>query len=578
MSLFKDHMLGKEEAQSFAELSVCAFSTHLNLIATGTTTGNGEHHINLWDYEMCSLVGTCIHPNAKSGESFDVSALEFMSPKPYLVGSLSTGLVQIWEVPKAVCAVSLLPTCVQPEGSIGEGGSWVDDNFFHENKPTGIVTSLCLCEVEEGGDHIIFASDDKGFVYAWVVTEDIVAEGPISSKRRATFNPHRIVNTVVGGDELTHYRRISRSCQPRRIKMRTPSYFWRAHEEMISKISLVNNPSGVVTASHDFMAKIWDLDGNLLGKLDYNEPGVDPAIQTKKPWKFKPEVRKTIQHKHHEEDFHEMLMHEPIPEVKRNTMPGRVASTKVLHRHPSQENFLNKEFHHLEKKVVRGSVRGKSSDRNLLKNPSLKKVRRVTSWTRDQAKELINEERAKRTLMRNSMRKGEAGVVKEKEELGEKLAGSNIADKHWDGMMESLQVFETALVQHTKSRVSLPNDNWVQRQNKILFDPRPAEGKHWKIAPRNKDFHKTQARRPVDRPQTSPSKMMRKGKMVEFPSQILSKLRPNTGFGGSREGGRGAGVRTPSRESDVGIMGRTIKDDDKGSVTVAIKLKHMGFN
>jgi hypothetical protein len=73
--------------------------------------------------------------------------------------------------------------------------------------------------------------------------------------------------------------------------------------------------------------------------------------------------------------------------------------------------------------------------------------------------------------------------------------------------------------------------------------------------------------------------MMRKGKMVEFPSQILSKhTRPNTGFGGSREGGRGAGVRTPSRESDVGIMGRTIKDDDRGSVTVAIKLKHMGFN
>ena len=232
MSLFKDHALGKEEAQSFSELSCCTFSTHLNLMATGTTTGNGEHHLNIWDYEMCTLVGTCVHPYAKSGESFDVSALEFMCPKPFLVGSLSTGLVHVWEVPKAVCVVTLLPTCVEA----GKGGRWVDEIFAKINKPTNIITSICLCEVVEGGDHIIFASDDKGFVFAWVITQDIVAGGPVTSRRRATFNPHRVVNPVVGGDELTHSRRLARSCQSKNLRTRTPSYFWRAHDEMISKI------------------------------------------------------------------------------------------------------------------------------------------------------------------------------------------------------------------------------------------------------------------------------------------------------------------------------------------------------
>lgn len=341
------------------------------------------------------------------------------------------------------------------------------------------------------------------------------------------------------------------------------------HCALSPRTSLMKNPDGLITASHDFLAKIWDLDGNLLGKLDYNEPGVNTAIQSKRLWKYKPEVAKTVQHTNHEEDFHEMLMHQPVPEVAPSkTISNKVATNKVLHRHPSQENFLNREFHHLEKKVV-----GFGSTRSLMK--PVKKVHRVTSWTRDTANELIREERAKELKKRMQRTKTKGRGISplgfdEKEE--DAAAGANIAYKHWDGMMDTLNVFKTALVNHTHRRTSVVEDGWMQRQKQVLFDSAPKEGKHWKLAQAPKEMKRTVPRQPLaSRPQTSPSKMMRRGRggADSFSSSILARHRPSTGTGG----GSGSRGRPGSHGAGLGA----IKDGDKGKITVAIKLKHMGF-
>ena len=42
--------------------------------------------VNLWDYEMCTLVGTVAEPGTKGAAHFGASALSFCSTLPYLAG------------------------------------------------------------------------------------------------------------------------------------------------------------------------------------------------------------------------------------------------------------------------------------------------------------------------------------------------------------------------------------------------------------------------------------------------------------------------------------------------------------
>ena len=104
-------VLGKSaEDLGVSELLKCCFSTHLNLIATATTSGLVEHHLHVWDYETCELIGTCVEPNAKPGKSLEVLAMEFLSPLPILVGAVSSGVIHAWLVPSCVTQFTLVPS------------------------------------------------------------------------------------------------------------------------------------------------------------------------------------------------------------------------------------------------------------------------------------------------------------------------------------------------------------------------------------------------------------------------------------------------------------------------------------
>ena len=155
------------------ELNQVAFSSYLNVIATATTTGTAEYHLHLWDYENCTLIGTCVHPQARSGESYEVSALALLQPKPFLLGGLSSGIIPIWSILDCSCKLVLVP-------STESKNEWLDGGV-RGNSAT--ITSLCVINLEDpfkGEDddsdqefttQLVFASDDKGLIICWTLTE-----------------------------------------------------------------------------------------------------------------------------------------------------------------------------------------------------------------------------------------------------------------------------------------------------------------------------------------------------------------------------------------------------------------------
>ncbi|CAN0378140.1 unnamed protein product, partial [Discosporangium mesarthrocarpum] len=111
------------------DVVAAAADDHLNLIATGdpspsppTSSCAGVH---VWDYEVCALLGTCLLPSipltratndaaAAFGSSVSdctgrgagkalVTSLEFLAPRPVLVGATTGGAVVLWSVPECVC-------------------------------------------------------------------------------------------------------------------------------------------------------------------------------------------------------------------------------------------------------------------------------------------------------------------------------------------------------------------------------------------------------------------------------------------------------------------------------------------
>ncbi|CAM9964526.1 unnamed protein product, partial [Choristocarpus tenellus] len=122
-----------------------ATDDHLNLIATVSCTlgkFGPSSGIHVWDYEMCSLLGTCLFPSVQltrstysaaaafgigggdssggqesnigrenklcgavgdrgGGRSMTthITSLVFLTPRPVLAGASSSGVVALWSVP-----------------------------------------------------------------------------------------------------------------------------------------------------------------------------------------------------------------------------------------------------------------------------------------------------------------------------------------------------------------------------------------------------------------------------------------------------------------------------------------------
>ena len=543
LSFLQSHELGRDDVGQ-ANMLKADFSPHLNLIATFTTTGAGEHHCHVWDYETCALVGTCVHPKARSGESFEVNSLKFLS-KPFLIGAFTTGLIHVWAVPNCICNLSLLPSCTLPPAS------WEDEKAASRQQHQGgaaTITSMCVLETAplpsdpRGEDPVntVFASDEKGNVYCWRLTTDVLAGKACPSRRRSTFNPHRMVHVVVGGDELTHFRRIARSLQAKSSRIRTPCNSWRAHDEMIQSVRGIVHPPSIITAGVDCTAKIWSTSGALLGRLDMNEPGGVPST-----WAFKPAVARAVENKQTSnvvvekgEDFQDLLENPNL----NNIMDMKVASSKSLNRHPSQERFL-------ERQLMQSGGDEKEWDDDGATGHH-------TTWVRSEAS--VDNYLDGETTPRQS---------------------------HWDSMMDSLHIFETALSGHTKMRME---EAEMREENRHVHGERKIQsGKHWKLAPAPEtldDRKKTIPRQYLlTRPMTTDMGKTRTrsgesgggGGGGAFAAAVGA--RPMTAGGGGM-GGAGAGAGAGAKRA--GLLRPTTSEgfgQETSVVSTHMKLRHMGF-
>lgn len=70
------------------EITICAYSYHLSLVATGCI--NGE--IALYDFETSKVEGLLI------GHEGDITAIEFMDPYPALISASMDYTIAIWGV------------------------------------------------------------------------------------------------------------------------------------------------------------------------------------------------------------------------------------------------------------------------------------------------------------------------------------------------------------------------------------------------------------------------------------------------------------------------------------------------
>jgi hypothetical protein len=172
MSFLGNGMGNAQEAHT--ELTHAVFSRHLNIVATATTTGSGEHHCHVWDYETCGLVGTCIHPNALPGESHEVNALCLLSPLPYLLGAMNTGYLYMWQLPNCICDLSFVPVeCVEGDAVCDRWCSGLDEAESLRSK--ALITDICVVTVGDSGavsrfhesderenvEQVVYASDEK---------------------------------------------------------------------------------------------------------------------------------------------------------------------------------------------------------------------------------------------------------------------------------------------------------------------------------------------------------------------------------------------------------------------------------
>ena len=205
--------------------------------------------------------------------------------------------------------------------------------------------------------------------------------------------------------------------------------FWKAHDDTISKISAVEHPPSIISCSHDCLTKVWSIEGFLLGVIDSNNP--KPSLGLKGGWGFVPSADKGQKsHRHRkEENFAELVDAVHVDNKGIAEAHAMQHNGKVLRRHQSQENFLNRQLHKGQRLTTNGEFLEDAFKSSKLK--FIGKYNRRTSWNPMDAKMQIEAER-------------------ERGEIEELYRGAE--SKQWDGMMDSLHIFESALGEHTKNR------------------------------------------------------------------------------------------------------------------------------
>uniref|UniRef100_A0A0G4H0U6 EF-hand domain-containing protein n=1 Tax=Chromera velia CCMP2878 TaxID=1169474 RepID=A0A0G4H0U6_9ALVE len=140
---------------------------------------------------------------------------------------------------------------------------------------------------------VLFCTDEDGMVAAWDLRRILWVEACAPVPAREVQNPHKITNDDQKGQaELKKRQALATSGEPVpvvRHALVRKLCVWRAHEDAIRSIQIVDEPRCLLTGGYDCMARVWTLDGHLLAELKQSNPnwnfeaasefsGVDPHL------------------------------------------------------------------------------------------------------------------------------------------------------------------------------------------------------------------------------------------------------------------------------------------------------------
>jgi WD40 repeat protein len=264
-----------------SEIVSSAMSSLLTLLATGESAG----HVALWDFRSQHTVGQLLR-----GHKHPVTALAFLEPFPLLASADNAGHIIVWALrPILLNAGKCLLRLLNPSRAPLPANT--------TRAPDAGSTVTCMVAWQTQSRFFLYTGDVDGFVKVWDLTSALARWGlePFRGQPRESNSN--------GVKEAESYRR-AHEAQIAALEEagRTSTSIlqkgdvtlvkqWRAHNDAIRSMKLVNDPisviRGFVTTSFDKKVCVWDGAGNSLGHLQQGRTASSNSLMP--PWVFVPD-------------------------------------------------------------------------------------------------------------------------------------------------------------------------------------------------------------------------------------------------------------------------------------------------
>lgn len=295
---------------SSVDMTNVEHSPHLNLLATSARGMDDTYLLLLWRYDKTDLVGACLWPNPEAPQH-EVTGMAFLEPMPALLSTDAGGNVTLWRVPPNKLSVSAAHRWSGPDPGAGMTCVSAVSVARNPNIPTRFIRSRSKSRTQgfvvgaaptsEQG-FVFFTGDDHGNIHRWELTEAFLEScnlRAISPVQRSSAVERRLGRDRIPRHHLTSV--LQRAMHSRRTKGLVPGTdacydpgmaamerstrplwigCWKAHAEPVTHVTFMADNNNVFSASADGMARVWSIDGHLLGTLDPNPKNQPPPPLT----------------------------------------------------------------------------------------------------------------------------------------------------------------------------------------------------------------------------------------------------------------------------------------------------------
>jgi len=266
--------------QTSVDITATAVSSRLNLLAT-CQHGVDKCWLLLWNLEKINLEGS-LSSFSELPSCNPMSTMTFLDPYPLLWTVDATGISQIWIVPPASChQFSLLAEWNMPYGHI----VCCTDYTSAEHIPCAEHGSLGTPAQQRFADGLVlFTGDQEGRVHRWRISEKALnmtqakpqTRGHILQKR---LPDHRLPLLKLKSSQRHSLRAAASAPELPSITEALPNgvadnlgvvweMAWAADRHALVCIRFIQHCNAVLVASVSGLARLWDLQGRLLGTLD----------------------------------------------------------------------------------------------------------------------------------------------------------------------------------------------------------------------------------------------------------------------------------------------------------------------